>query len=573
MLTLSGSFLMGFVWLGGQGFRVLALSHSRISYAASCILTRRGVVWCGVPHGSFVSRFSILLLMCSCDCNRYWNRYPGAQCDIESYIYMPLLEETGYVPVEKYTRAKELLEHSKRIGKHFGLYEKTLFQTEVKKITWDEEESLWGFETSRSDRIRARFVVPAAGPLHRPKLPGLEGIEMFKGYSFHSSRWDYGYTGGDPSGGLTGLEDKRVGIIGTGATAVQIVPHLGRWAKKLYVFQRTPSSIDVRGNALTDPEWEKGLKEGWQKERMDNFNILVNGGYVEEDMVKDGWTDIIRNLLRRPDPNNPEDPSVLAARVQLADFKKMQGIRKRVDDIVRNNKAAEGLKPWYNQFCKRPCFHDEYLDTYNRENVELVDTKGKGVQAITEKGVIANGQEFELDCLIYATGFELATDWSHRTGMEIYGRDGLTTTEKWKEGSSTLHGWTSRGFPNCFLVSIVQAALTPNFLHVTDEQAKHIAYVVKQCVDRNIKTVEPTKEAEDKWTDVIVESGMLRANFQKECTPGYYNNEGDITMRTRRNGSYGAGATAFLAILNKWRDDGKLEGLDVINWPEAATAA
>lgn len=397
-------------------------------------------------------------------------------------------------------------------------------------------------------------------------MPGLSGIESYTGYSFHSSRWDYNYTGGDPSGNLSKLNDKVVGIIGTGATAVQIVPHLGASAKQLYVFQRTPSSIDVRANRPTDAEWERSLKPGWQQARMDNFNILVNGGYQETDLVNDGWTDILRNVLQRPDPSQDPatiDYAALAAKMQLADFRKMNSVRARVDSIVKDKATAESLKPWYNQFCKRPCFHDEYLQTFNNPNVKLVDTKGQGVEAITPAGVVANGTEYKLDCLIYATGFELATDWSHRAGMEIYGRDGITTDEKWREGASTLHGWTSRGFPNCFFVQVVQAALTPNFIHVTNEQAKHIAYVISECKNRRIDTVEPTAEAEEKWVKTILELGALRTQFLTECTPGYYNNEGEASLRSRRNAPYGAGATAFLDIMTNWRREGKLEGLDV----------
>jgi cation diffusion facilitator CzcD-associated flavoprotein CzcO len=483
---------------------------------------------------------------------------------------MPLLEEVGYVPVEKYTRANELLAHAHAIGKKFGLYEKTLFQTEVHNLRWDDNHQKWSVETSRKDKIKARFIVPASGPLHRPKMPGLPGIESYKGYSFHSSRWDYKYTGGGPAGNLENLKDKVVGIIGTGATAVQIVPHLGESAKQLYVFQRTPSSIDVRGNRQTDEEWKASLKPGWQQERMDNFNILVNGGYQEKDLVNDGWTEILRMVFQRPDPNTDPakiDMAALAAKMQLADFKKMNSVRARVDSIVKDKETAESLKPWYNQFCKRPCFHDEYLQTFNNPNVKLVDTRGKGVDAITENGVVANGTEYKLDCLIYATGFELATDWSHRAGMEIYGRNGITTTEKWQDGASTLHGWSSRGFPNCFFVQVVQAALTPNFIHVTNEQAKHCAYIVSECNKRGIKTIEPTAEAEDAWVKTILDLGALRGQFLKECTPGYYNNEGDVTLRTRKNAPYGAGATAFLDLLTKWRSDNKLEGLDTGDVP------
>ena len=226
----------------------------------------------------------------------YWNRYPGAQCDIEAYIYLPLLEELNYIPEEKYSHAPEILKHSRAIGEHYGLYENACFQTEVTEMVWDESSARWIVSTTRGDKMRARYVAMSNGPLNRPKLPAIPGVETFKGHTFHTSRWDYDYTGGDPSGNLSKLHDKRVAVIGTGATAVQCVPHLGAAAKQLYVFQRTPSSIDVRNNRPTDPQWAQALEPGWHQKRMTNFNVLVTGGHQDEDLVADGWTDIIRNL-------------------------------------------------------------------------------------------------------------------------------------------------------------------------------------------------------------------------------------------------------------------------------------
>jgi cyclohexanone monooxygenase len=495
----------------------------------------------------------------------YWNRYPGAACDIESYIYLPLLEEVGYVPVEKYSRAPEILRHSRAIGERFGLYDNVCFQTEVTELRWNDETKRWIVKTNRGDAMQARFVVMANGPLHRPKLPGIPGVEGFKGHSFHTSRWDYAYTGGDSNGGLTGLKDKRVGIIGTGATAVQCVPHLGEWAKELYVFQRTPSSIDVRNNRPTDPKWAESLGPGWQQARMDNFNILVSGGFADEDLVNDGWTDIIGNilLLARKKAEAGEQVENPAALMQLADFKKMEQVRARVDQVVRDRATAEALKPWYNQFCKRPCFHDEYLATFNRPNVQLVDTQGRGVERITENAIVANGKTYEIDCLIYATGFEVGTDYTRRAGYELHGRGGLTLTQKWKNGAETLHGLLSRGFPNCFIVSNVQSGFSANFPHMINEQSKHIAYVIKSAVERQARTVEPSQEAEDAWVDTIVKLSVMREQFLKECTPGYYNNEGRVETMSKKNTSYGAGPVAFTKVLEEWRAAGDLKGLEL----------
>jgi cation diffusion facilitator CzcD-associated flavoprotein CzcO len=493
----------------------------------------------------------------------YWNRYPGAACDVESYVYLPLLEETGYMPVEKYTRAPEILAHSRAIAQQYDLYSNACLQTEVTGMTWDDASGRWIITTNRGDAMKARFVTMANGPLHRPKLPGIPGVDTFKGHTFHTSRWDYDYTGGDSNGGLTGLAGKRVGIIGTGATAVQCVPHLGAGAGHLYVFQRTPSSIDVRNNRPTDPEWAGSLTPGWQQARMDNFNTLVTGGFAQEDLVNDGWTDIIRNLgmiaRNRNAAAGVQDPGEL---VQLADFQKMEQIRGRVDSVIQDQATAEALKPYYNQFCKRPCFHDEYLDTFNRPNVTLVDTQGRGVEAITEKGVVAGGVEYELDCLIFATGFEVGTSYARRAGYEVVGRGGVTLTEKWADGVSTLHGMHSRAFPNCFIMSNTQSGFTVNYPHMLNEQAKHIGYILQTCAERGVTVVEASQAAEDEWVETIVSSALQRAKFAEECTPGYYNNEGQPSALAARNGPYGKGPIAFVKILEGWRENGTLAGLE-----------
>jgi cyclohexanone monooxygenase len=496
----------------------------------------------------------------------YWNRYPGAACDVESYVYLPLLEEIGYMPREKYSRAPEILQHSAAIGRYFNLYDKACFQTEVTALDWDEARARWVIRTNRGDAMTARYVIMANGPLHRPKLPGIPGVETFKGHAFHTSRWDYDYTGGDSNGGLTGLKDKVVGIIGTGATAVQCIPHLAEGAKELFVFQRTPSSIDVRNNRPTDPAWAASLEPGWQQRRMDNFNILVSGGYQEEDLVGDGWTEIIRNLLilaRRDQLAGVAPPGGAGDIVEIADFQKMEQIRARVEAVVQDKATAERLKPYYRQFCKRPCFHDEYLAAFNRPNTRLVDTDGKGVERISEHAVWANGREYPVDCLVYATGFEVGTDYTRRAGYEVRGRGGLTLTEKWAQGVRTLHGFHTRGFPNLFIVSHAQSGFTVNFPHMLNEQAKHLAYLVNHALDSQARTVEVSEAAEDAWVDTIKSLAVQREKFAAECTPGYYNNEGQPNPIAVQNGAYGAGPIAFVKALEDWRAAGDLAGLEI----------
>lgn len=496
----------------------------------------------------------------------YWNRYPGAQCDIESYIYLPLLEETGYIPKEKYSFAPEILAHARRIGEKFDFYRKACFQTQIKAITWSEEECRWIVTTDRDDRMSARFVVMSNGPLNRPKLPGISGIDSYKGHTFHTSRWDYGYTGGDTTGNLHTLGDKRIAVIGTGATAVQCVPHLAKYARHLYVFQRTPSSVDVRGNLPTDPEWVKTLTPGWQKHRMNNFNVLVTGGMEEVDLVHDGWTDIIRNLLpvkRSSDtPESPISPQELGRMLEMADFRKMNQIRARVDAIVKDQQTADALKPWYRQFCKRPTFNDEYLPAFNRPNVTLVDTMGRGVERVTEKGLVFDGVEYEADCIIFATGFEVGTAYTRRAGFEVYGRGGKSLTDYWADGMKTLHGFYSSGFPNCFHMGITQNALTANFPHMLEEQAQHIAELIQHAKSQEARCIEPTAEAEAEWVATIKLKAINNLHYLQDCTPGYYNNEGKPDAGKGLAGEqYGGGPVEFHDLIRKWRADGKLKGV------------
>ncbi|EAW30130.1 putative monooxygenase [marine gamma proteobacterium HTCC2143] len=494
----------------------------------------------------------------------YWNRYPGAACDVESYIYLPLCEELGFVPKEKYTHAPEILQHSRNIGEKYDLYGNACFQTEVTGMQWDESAAQWQVSTNRGDRMKAKFVVMSNGPLNRPKLPGITGIDDYQGHTFHTSRWDYNYTGGGPEGDLINLANKRVGIIGTGATAVQCVPHLGAAAKELFVFQRTPSSIDVRDNRQTDPEWAKNLKPGWQKERMENFNTLTSGGIANEDMVNDGWTEIIRNLASMVNfKTDNVDWAEVPKLMEIADFQKMEQIRARAQQVVDDPSTAESLKPYYRQFCKRPCFHDDYLPTFNRDSVHLVDTQGRGVEAITAKGVIANGVEHELDCIIFATGFEVGTEYTRRAGYDLIGKGGLKLSEKWSEGIKTLHGLHTQGFPNLFVISNAQSGFTVNFPHAMDEQAQHICYIVKECAAGNINTVEATAAAENAWVEEIIGMSRFNQEFLESCTPGYYNNEGEPNPKSIQNGSYGAGPDAFFAKIKRWRDEGTMEGLDL----------
>ncbi|MDP1793142.1 MAG: NAD(P)/FAD-dependent oxidoreductase [Acidimicrobiales bacterium] len=498
----------------------------------------------------------------------YWNRYPGAQCDTASFVYMPLLEETGHMPTEKYAHAPEILEHCQRIGKQFGLYDNALFHTEVTDLEWDEMRSVWIIRTNRGDEFTAQFLGMGTGPLHVPKLPGIPGIEDFTGHSFHTSRWDYHYTGGDPFGApMENLADKRVAIIGTGATGVQCIPHLAKACGALYVCQRTPSSVDVRANHPIDPEWFATINTpGWQQRWLENFTANQTGGFAEQDLVMDGWTDLSRRIRDKimSLPADQMTPEGMMAAFEDADFEKMEEIRARVDAIVRDGSTAQGLKAWYNQLCKRPCFHDEYLDAFNEPSTTLVDTDGKGVERITATGVVVSGVEYEVDCIIYASGFEVGTPFNERNGYDPAGRGGVRLSEYWADGMRTLHGNVVHGFPNLFINQMTQGAnLISNVPHNLTEGGRTIALTIRHALDIGAKQLEVTKEAEEAWLDLLLSGPGRMLGANTTCTPGYYNNEG----QPAGDGAslfvgYPAGAMAFFQYIAGWRTKGDFAGLE-----------
>ena len=496
----------------------------------------------------------------------YWNRYPGAQCDTASMVYMPLLEETGHRPTEKYAHAPEILAQCQRIARQFGLYAQALFHTEVTSLRWDDARSRWRITTNRGDDFTADFIGLGTGPLHVPKLPGIPGMASFRGHAFHTSRWDYAYTGGDALGApLHKLADKRVAIVGTGATAVQCVPHLARACGQLLVVQRTPSSVDVRDNAPIDPDWFASIATpGWQQRWLENFTANQAGGNATEDLVQDGWTDLARRIRAKLSglPRGAMTPQTMLAAFEDADFEKMNQIRARVDSTVADAATAQQLKAWYRQLCKRPCFHDAYLQAFNQPGVTLLDTDGQGVQRITPRGLVVAGVEHAVDCIIYASGFEVGTPFQQRAGFDLVGRDGLRLSQAWGQGMQSLHGVHVHGFPNAFFVQPAQGAnLISNVPHNLTEAGRTIAQVVAHALAGGHRQVEVTPAAQDAWVQLLL-SGPGRMIGAPDCTPGYYNNEGqDPGPAARLNVGYPAGASAYFRYLAGWRSDGRFEGL------------
>ncbi|MDW3218962.1 MAG: NAD(P)/FAD-dependent oxidoreductase [Acidimicrobiales bacterium] len=459
------------------------------------------------------------------------------------------------MPTEKYASASEIFEHCQRIGNHFELYPHALFQTEIETAEWDDDARRWRIATTRGDRLTSRFFITAGGILHKAKLPGIPGIQDFAGRSFHTARWDYEFTGGAPREPMTKLADLRVGVIGTGATAVQVVPQLARTAKDVYVFQRTPSAVGVRNNGPTDEEWFHSLEPGWQAERMKNFTQAVTGEKPEQDLVQDGWTDVLWDAT-----NETVETDAEREELERLDFEVMARLRDRIDEEVDDPETAEKLKPWYGKHCKRVCFHDDYLAAFNEPNVHLVDTDGRGVREVSPAGPVVDGVEYPLDLLIFASGFEVTTPLAQRLGFDPVGRNGVSLGERWHDGAHTLHGVLTAGFPNMLIISTVQAGFGTNFVHFLSESAKHVAALVDTCVGQGIETIEATPEAEDEWLAVLHGVAAGLAHYSASCTPGYYNSEGARTPQGARNLVYPGSLLHYAGHLERWRDAGDLAG-------------
>jgi cation diffusion facilitator CzcD-associated flavoprotein CzcO len=496
----------------------------------------------------------------------YWNRYPGVMCDVESYIYLPMLEELGYIPTQRYAWGEEILGHLEAIANRFDLNEDALFHTRVTRAEWHDDVARWRVHTDRGDQIDCRWYVLAVGILNLLKLPAIPGMEDFKGRSFHTARWDYAYTGGGPHQPLDALSDKVVALVGTGASGLQCVPPLAESAKHLYVFQRTPSAIGERGNRPTDPDFAEGLEPGWQRARMDNFQAIMMGLPAEVDLVQDGWTRDYA-AVRPPMPEGMT-PREYGRWVEAIDYAIMEAHRHRVEELVADPATAEILKPYYRYICKRPCFHDEYLSAFNNPRVTLIDCPG-GIERITECGPVVKGKQYEVDCIIYGTGFEPErTPLSRRAGQDIIGRDGVDLAEKWANGAVSLFGMLSRGFPNMFIMPAPtqQSVVTVNYTQLAVFGAEFVGRTVALLEQRGVEVFDVSAQAEEAWTGDIVDAYVDAGSVMAACTPSRINNEGHPELIKPRDGNYGGGMGdwfRFRDLLEGWLDAGRLEGLEL----------
>jgi cation diffusion facilitator CzcD-associated flavoprotein CzcO len=497
----------------------------------------------------------------------YWNRYPGVMCDVESYIYLPMLEELAYVPTRRYSSGEEIRQHLGSVAERFDLEADALFHTGVTRAAWDEEAARWRVATDRGDELTCRYYVLAVGILNLLKLPAIPGMEDFAGHSFHTARWDYGYTGGGPDEPHDLVGELRQRLVGTGATGIQCLPPLAESAAHVYVFQRTPSAIGVRGNRPTDAAFTEALAPGWQQERMDNFQSIMLGRAVDEDLTDDGWTHHYASVHHPPRHKGMTLDEYLRS-AEEHDYGIMEEHRRRVEELVADPATAEVLKPYYRYLCKRPCFHDEYLDAFNAPNVTLVDCPA-GIERVTGDGPVVDGRQYEVDCLVYGTGFEAElTPLFRRAGHDIIGRDGVSLAAKWADGASSLFGMMSRGFPNLFVMPAPgqQAVVTVNYTQLAVLGASFVGGAVGILARRGVEVFDVSAEAEEAWTQKIVDSFVDASGVMSACTPSRINFEGNPKAMNPRNGNYGRGLGDYFAyreLLERWLDDGACEGLEL----------
>jgi cyclohexanone monooxygenase len=480
----------------------------------------------------------------------YWNRYPGIRCDANSFVYLPLLEEVDTIPSEMFAHGDEIRAHCAALAEKFELDEAACLQTQVTGMRWQESTSQWLVSTDRGDRISARFVCLGSGTMHSPAVPAVPGLEEFTGKVFHSSRWDYAYTGGDSQGGLTKLADKRVAVIGTAASAIQFIPHVAAAAKELLVVQRTPVIVNPRDNQAIDPCAYRSRTPGWQQELIDNFTAVtqtpVGQTPPEVDLVNDTLTNMVKESRTPP----PELKAALAdldepTRALLMNYAAMEKIRAQIGATVDDPDTAEALKPYYNLGCKRPQFSDTYLQAFNRPNVRLIDTQGQGIERLTAHGFVANGNEYQADCIIFATGFEVSTGSRRGSEIPIIGRDGQLLSDKWAHTARSLHGIMTAGFPNLFIVGdITQSTFTLNFSQLVLEQARYISTLISRCIRDEIASIEVRTEAEERWMQHLASRTADAPQIDLACGP-------DEVGGLVRSG-YPGGPLEYFQILRAW---------------------
>jgi cation diffusion facilitator CzcD-associated flavoprotein CzcO len=431
----------------------------------------------------------------------YWNRYPGARVDLPSidysYSFSPEVEQE-WTWSEEFAAQPELLAYFNFVADRLDLRKHYQFNTRIVRAVWDEARKLWSVTTDRGETVEATYCVMATGPLSVPRDPEIPGIERYTGELLRAGRWPH-----HP----VSYEGKRVGVIGTGSTGIQIVQEVGRQAHELFVFQRTPSFTMPMRNQKLDPDFVAEVKRNYTGIREAARNS-PNGGVrpwttraffsvtpsSRRDLLEDAWKSgglamlgTFTDLLSNEEANG-----------HVADF-----VRSKIDEVVADPDTAEKLKPRdYPIFARRPCLDTGYYETYNQPNVHLIDCVTDPIVEITERGVRTQSGETALDMLILATGYDGLT--GALTAFDVVGRNGQTVNEKWRGGARSYLGLMMEGFPNLFMTTGPNGpAALANIVRISENDVDWIAHTITDMADRGLATIEPTKQAEDDWMALV----------------------------------------------------------------------
>ena len=448
----------------------------------------------------------------------YWNRYPGARCDIESMEYSYQFSEElqrEWHWSERYSPQGEILQYANHVADRFDLRRDIQFDSSVRSAHYLEEAAEWLVTTDAGEAVRARFVVMATGCLSSTNIPDFKGLESFRGKTYHTGNWPH--EGVDFAG-------KRVGIIGTGSSAIQSIPIIAEEAEHLTVFQRTPNFSVPAGNQPLDPELERAIKADYAGFRELNRTVPTGFG-ARYPAYEDSALGVDEATLKDRLEEHWELGGLLFLRAfadlgldRAANDVAAEFIRGKIREIVHDPATAELLCPDNVVGCKRLCADTNYFATFNRSNVDLVDVSENPIEEISPRGVITGGVEYELDCLIFATGFDAMT--GALLGVDIRGRDGLKLKDKWAEGPRTYLGLNVSGFPNLFTITGPGSpSVLSNMIQSIEQHVEFIGDAIGYMDAHKFRSIEAQPEAEDAWVGLV--SAIADMTLYPTCNSWY----------------------------------------------------
>tara|TARA_R110002096_G_scaffold106622_5_gene234249 strand:- start:121 stop:1740 length:1620 start_codon:yes stop_codon:yes gene_type:complete len=432
----------------------------------------------------------------------YWNRYPGARCDAPSmqYSYSFSAElQQEWVWSELYASQPEILRYLQHVADRFDLRPMMQFDTSVEQAIYDEASRTWRVTTDRGETVTARFCILATGCLSSQNTPNFPGLDDYTGVWYHTSNW--------PAGGVD-FAGKRVGVVGTGSTGIQAIPVIAESAAELKVFQRTPQYSTPARNTPMDKAYEAQIKAEYAEYRARNYrNPVALDLVIDRDAPKtfDLDEDKRRAVYEKCWNKGGLSFSVAfrdsslnrAANEDLSQF-----IRDKIAELVKDPDTARALQPPHIYACKRPCIDTNYYDTYNRPNVRLVDVSKSGIERITAHGIRANGVDHELDCIVFATGFDAFTGSINR--IDIRGRNGATLKDKWSAGPRAYLGLAAAGFPNLFIVTGPGSpSVLANMVVAIEQHVNLIGECLEHMRESGYAQVEAEPDAEEQWVEQV----------------------------------------------------------------------